>query len=261
MTRHDRLHKSCSRNCFISAAQSFPKLDGRLGLTTRAELWKLARNNTPARPFAFTLVELLVVVAIMVTLAALAFSASRNGIEGSRKAACASNLRQLSVALNLYKADTGKMPLGVPAAGWPIGRYNTPQMAFRALEQGGYIKDSKILFCPSGTLRPDPWWTAWGPNDKYAGYCYWFNYGYDKPSIVSSAALPRTMSDLSSSTIVASDIIGVDSSQRGLINHSDGSGKCTGGNILYGDGHVAWIGMNECHSVSQNGFDFWLPKQ
>lgn len=224
-------------------------------------LLNMASKKTSANIAAFTLVESLVIAAIIGILAALLFPALSKTIETSRRAACASNLKQISVALESYRADAGKMVLGVPAAGWPIGRYNTAQMAFRALEEAGLIKDSRIFFCPSGTLRPNPWWTAWGPNDKYAGYCFWFDYGYDNPNIVSSAALPRSVYDLRSSTIVASDTIGVDHSQIGLINHLDRSGKCTGGNILYGDGHVAWKGMSECQSVSQNGFDFWLPKQ
>ena len=53
----------------------------------------------------FTLFELLVVISIVVLLSLLALPALRGGLEASRKAACASNLRQLYVAYLSYMED------------------------------------------------------------------------------------------------------------------------------------------------------------
>ncbi len=61
----------------------------------------------------FTLVELLVVVAIIAVLATLMFPAVQGGLERARTAACLQNLRSLGMAFNMYAADhDGWMPTG-----------------------------------------------------------------------------------------------------------------------------------------------------
>ena len=57
------------------------------------------------RPDAFTLVELLTVIAIMTVLGALIMGALSKVNETERQTVCVSNLRQWGVALNLYVAD------------------------------------------------------------------------------------------------------------------------------------------------------------
>lgn len=54
---------------------------------------------------AFTLVELLVVIAIIAILATLALPQVTKIQEGGRKSKCASNLKQLGAAVRLYMAD------------------------------------------------------------------------------------------------------------------------------------------------------------
>jgi prepilin-type N-terminal cleavage/methylation domain-containing protein/prepilin-type processing-associated H-X9-DG protein len=51
---------------------------------------------------AFTLIELLVVVAIVAILAAILFPVFTSAREASKKAACASNLRQIGLAVHMY---------------------------------------------------------------------------------------------------------------------------------------------------------------
>lgn len=57
------------------------------------------------RTQAFTLIELLVVMAIIAILAALVLPALSSSLEVSRRAACASNIRQLAIANHTYAAD------------------------------------------------------------------------------------------------------------------------------------------------------------
>lgn len=53
----------------------------------------------------FTLVELLVVITMIITLTALALTATRNIRDQSHLSACASNLRQIGLAMQIYAED------------------------------------------------------------------------------------------------------------------------------------------------------------
>src|SRR5437879_1806407 len=53
----------------------------------------------------FTLIELLVVIAIIGILAALLFPTLRRAQDSARTAQCASNLRQMGLAMTMYFAD------------------------------------------------------------------------------------------------------------------------------------------------------------
>jgi len=57
------------------------------------------------RPSAFTLVELLIVIAILAILTAVLLPSLHNARLDSRRAVCLSNLRQLGLATNYYLAD------------------------------------------------------------------------------------------------------------------------------------------------------------
>jgi len=69
---------------------------------------------------AFTLVELLVVIAVIGVLAALLLPALARGKELGRRTACASNLRQLVLATALYANDhEDQLPPRKLTGGWP----------------------------------------------------------------------------------------------------------------------------------------------
>ncbi len=69
---------------------------------------KNAKNQ--ARPWGFTLIELLTVIAIIAVLATLLTATLSTAKRKSRQTVSISNLRQISLALNLYQDDHRKRP-------------------------------------------------------------------------------------------------------------------------------------------------------
>ena len=138
---------------------------------------------------AFTLVELLVVVAVIAVLIALAFPALRSTIETSRRATCAGNLKTLATAVLSYAGENnGRLPYthgnpvdipGGPASApwfWAAGDYIgskytraqeldwSKQKTFRGLPSS--------LYCPSAkreTNNAAPYDVSYGINAILAG--------------------------------------------------------------------------------------------
>jgi len=91
----------------------------------------------------FTLIELLVVVAIIAILAAILFPVFARARENARKANCASNLKQIGLAILAYAQDYDEM----------LPKYslkNVPSTANDWHEViDAYIKNTQIKKCPS----------------------------------------------------------------------------------------------------------------
>ena len=85
----------------------------------------------------FTLIELLVMLAIMILLAAAIITASQSAIGSAKRAACASNLRQLYLANETYAAEHDSYaPAAADLYGRNLNRWHgsrTSPQAFRRL--------------------------------------------------------------------------------------------------------------------------------
>jgi prepilin-type N-terminal cleavage/methylation domain-containing protein len=123
----------------------------------------------------FTLIELLVVIAIIAILAAILFPVFTAAKEKARKASCASNMREIGIAIQLYvdtyngcypdQASVGFDYQPTVAYTSPMGEAWIKGYSHRYLDANGnpagmgkvlfkYLKNIRVFKCPSD--RPTP---------------------------------------------------------------------------------------------------------
>ena len=99
-------------------------------------------KDKPLTRSAFTLIELLVVIAIIAILAAMLLPTLARAKESGRRIACLNNLRQVSLAAQLYVDENqGNYPPHLSAVRWPNRFYDN------------YGRTVKLLLCPSETTN------------------------------------------------------------------------------------------------------------
>lgn len=136
-----------------------------------------------SRRRGFTLIELLVVVAIIAMLAAMLLPSLQRAKEATRRVQCASNLRQITVATQLYLTDNrGTFPESIyettarlmPYLGLP--NYRTDPNAFNAISGTKHV-----FYCPDALGKAV---AVWEGQEAYLGGAYTFAgglqcYGYN----------------------------------------------------------------------------------
>lgn len=115
---------------------------------------KRTANNSlcPPEQSALTLVEVLLIVALVMILAALIYPAIKSITEKKQSILCMGNLRQIGQLLMLYTQDNGgKLPHAYSA---PMAWYtHLWPYAGRALSEGATLYDFPFLQCPKGTQQ------------------------------------------------------------------------------------------------------------
>ncbi|MGD9518783.1 MAG: type II secretion system protein [Armatimonadota bacterium] len=100
---------------------------------------------------AFTLIEMLVVIAIISILASILFPVYSRARSKARRATCMSNMRQLSLALLMYAQDSDEvLPQWSLVGGNPVGGEPAPGVEPYTWDTQvmPYTRNINILFCP-----------------------------------------------------------------------------------------------------------------
>ena len=164
--------------------------------------WRASRSAPPA----FTLVELLVVIAIIGILAALLLPTLSRSKASAWRANCASNLRQLGFASELYWDD-----FGGHCFQWYYGGTNNGELYwFGWLGNGAegqrpldltsgvlypYVRDSNVRLCPALNYAPSQF--------KLKANVPVSSYGYNAALSVGGPTAPLNLSRVSRPTELA----------------------------------------------------------
>jgi prepilin-type N-terminal cleavage/methylation domain-containing protein/prepilin-type processing-associated H-X9-DG protein len=176
------------------------------------------RREFKATPRAFSLIELLVVFAILLVLYALAFSPSSAKYQHAKQQLCEANLEKINLAIQLYANDYG---------GWTPAATNaaTSEAALAGLVPK-YSADTDIFICPGGRDAA----LAAGAGLKQSKISYAYYMGQELGNVTNALMSDRQVN--TDRKAVGDDLF------SGSGNPPGNNHKKYGGNVLFSDGHV-----------------------
>lgn len=186
----------------------------------------MRRNDTEK---GFTLIELMVVIAIIGILISLLLPAVSRIRENARRMNCASNLRQIGLSIKQYAQDNDEAFPSTWGSDWGAVGYAAPTFAEAtaslSLLYPDYIDNPKIFSCPSD---PSDWQNIQANRAILAATDT--SYSYD---------LRHTDTHLSGVVMMSdkSQAIGLNGDEENNSNNHQKQGQ----NMLFLDTHVEWM--------------------
>ena len=184
----------------------------------------------------FTLIELLVVIAIIAILAAILFPVFAKAREKARQSSCLSNVKQLELAMIMYKEDydqcyvAGGLVTTVPAttAGpFTGGDGKTRWWWFDMIKP--YVKNSQIIYCPSdGTVQS----CCGFPNNSY------------HPNGAMSGVTDAQVLDPAQTLHLMDAKLNYQVNENDPGSYSSHNRHNQGWNVSFADGHAKWMTFN-----------------
>jgi prepilin-type N-terminal cleavage/methylation domain-containing protein len=141
------------------------------------------RNDEPTGSTGFTLVELMVVIAMTAVLTALLLPALSGAKEKARRAVCKNNLHQLYVAFDMYAGNNSDV---LPSAADNNGNYHSIRLSDQTFTNlvGFAGGNSNIFYCPNLDFGDGVKGVA--SHDEYG---YIIGYSYLADDVVTSGKL------------------------------------------------------------------------
>jgi type II secretory pathway pseudopilin PulG len=170
-------------------------------------------SNAPA----FSLIELLIVMALIIIMSVMLYSFSSPVHQRTQKELCSDNLQKIFLALQIYSNDFGKYPQNTNA--------QTSEDVLNVLVPR-YSVDTSIFICPGGRDSDIP---AGAPISRYKiSYAYYM--GRDTNDTSSFLMSDRQINTLSKNA--GDQVFSLDGKSPGNNHHK------YGGNVLFSDGSV-----------------------